>query len=465
MNNLLRRSRGHARDPVTDRSLRHSVRDGMAFAVMTGGGETYMSAFAVFCKASAPQVALLTTLPALLGSFAQLLGALAARRLASRKPVILIGALLQGLTWLPIAALPYLFPEHAVLILLALYTLYFGGANLVAPPWTSLMGDIVPERRRGRFFAHRTRLTSFVTFSALVGAGLILHEFDARNSTHLGFAVIFTVAFAARMVSAYHLGQMHDPPGVHLRSPFEVFGRDTLRLLRRTGAILFSVYFALMQMSVAIAAPFFAVYMLRDLQFSYLEFMLNTGTAILFQFIALNTWGRVSDVFGNRLILLVTGVLVPMLPLLWNVTDSFWYLILVQCLSGVAWGGFSLSTGNLLYELVPPVRRAGYVAFHNILTAVGVFLGAVLGIQLISVVPVRPTLLGDPGHASVLLNLFMVSTAARLLIAILLLKRVRELRRPRRRISARHFVFRVTRFSAFMGLVYDAVAALRPGEN
>ncbi|MBI2970250.1 MAG: hypothetical protein HYY36_05865, partial [Gammaproteobacteria bacterium] len=101
MKSPARRPHGHARDPAADRSLHHSVCDGMAFAVMTGGGETYLSAFALFCRASAPQVALLSTLPALLGSLAQLLGALSARRLGRRKPVILAGASLQGLSWLP----------------------------------------------------------------------------------------------------------------------------------------------------------------------------------------------------------------------------------------------------------------------------------------------------------------------------------------------------------------------------
>jgi MFS family permease len=201
--------------------------------------------------------------------------------------------------------------------------------------------------------------------------------------------------------------------------------------------------------------------MLRDLHFSYLGFMFNTGTAVFIQFIALNSWGRISDVFGNRLILMVTGMLVPLLPLLWTLTNNFWYLIAVQCLSGLSWAGFSLSTGNLLYELVPAERRSAYVALHNVLVAVAVFTGAMLATLMIGVTPARPTFLGNPHITSVLLNLFLVSTAARLLVAILLLERVRELRRPRRHITPRHFVFRVTRFNAFVGLLYDAIGAVR----
>ena len=120
----------YSADPAVDRSLRHSVRDGMAYSVMAGGGETYLSAYALFLKATAPQVALVTTLPTLLGSLAQLFSAWVGRRVGRRKPIILVGAALQGLTWLPLLALPLLFPAHAVPLLLGIVTLYFAGGHL-----------------------------------------------------------------------------------------------------------------------------------------------------------------------------------------------------------------------------------------------------------------------------------------------------------------------------------------------
>ena len=57
-----------SKNPVVDKALRHSVRDGMAYSVQVGAGETYFSAFALFLRATAPQIALLATLPPLLAS-------------------------------------------------------------------------------------------------------------------------------------------------------------------------------------------------------------------------------------------------------------------------------------------------------------------------------------------------------------------------------------------------------------
>lgn len=450
----------YAKDPQTDRSLRHSVRDGVAYAVMAGGGETYFSAFALYLRASAPQIALLSTLPALLGALAQLLSAWLGNRAGKRLPLVLAGATVQALAWLPLAVLPLLFPALAVPLLLAFITLYFAGANLAAPQWTSLMGDLVPERRRGRFFARRTRLTAITTFLALVAAGVTLHAFDVAGITVVGFMLVFGVALLARLVSVYHLARMHDPTphGAEVRP---LPGRDWLRMLRGTGALWFSAYFVLMQSAVAIAGPFFAVYMLRDLQFSYLQFTATTGTAVLVQFLTLTTWGRISDVFGNRLILRVTALLVPVLPALWVVSTNFWYLLALQCLSGLAWAGLSLSAGNLLFDLVPSQQRATYAAFHNVSTAAGIFMGGMVGAALVLALPPLRPLLGDGTVASTLLSVFLVSSTIRALIAVVLVRRVRELRRPRRSMSARTFIFRATRFNALVGMMYEMVTLFR----
>jgi len=69
-------------------------------------------------------------------------------------------------TLVPLTLLPLLFPDDAVLLLLISSIVYYAGPNLGSPQWSSLMGDIVPEARRGRFFALRTQLASVASFLA-----------------------------------------------------------------------------------------------------------------------------------------------------------------------------------------------------------------------------------------------------------------------------------------------------------
>src|SRR5215471_19830273 len=107
----------HSKDPVVDRSLRHSIFDGITYSVMTGGAESYFSAFAIFLKATTSQIGLLASLPPLLASFTQILSAWLGRRTGHRKQIIVFGALAQATTLIPLTLLPLLFPDDAVVLL------------------------------------------------------------------------------------------------------------------------------------------------------------------------------------------------------------------------------------------------------------------------------------------------------------------------------------------------------------
>lgn len=453
-------------DPVTERSLQHSLKDATAFAAMTGIGETYLSAFALFLKASTPQIGLLASLPPMLASLVQLVSAWLGRVTGRRKAIILTGATIQAFAWLPILWLPLLFPGQAVPLLIASVVLYHGGAHLSAPQWSSLLGDIVPPRKRGRFFAQRTRLITAMTFAALMCGGLALHYFTQQGKTVYGFISLFSIAIVARLISIYHLSRMHDPSG-HVAAIEIPVGRDWWDRLRHSNAVRFSLFFALMQFSVAIASPFFTVYMLRDLGFSYLAFTVNSGTAILAQFLTLSQWGRISDVFGNRRILVVTGLFIPLMPILWTFSTSVWYLIAIQAISGISWAGFSLSAGNFIYDLITPNRRATYLAVHNVLASVGIFSGAILGGYLGTIMPTDVTFFGTTfSWLSPLYGVFVVSTLVRGAVVILLTPKLREVR-PVREISLGQVIFRVTRMNALAGVVFDIVGSRpnRPADD
>lgn len=445
-----------AGDPRVDRSLRHSLKDAAAFATMTGVGETYLSAFAIALKATTAQIGLLASVPPLLASLVQLFSAWLGRATRQRRRIMLAGATVQAIAWLPVLALPLAFPAHAVPLLIASAVIYHSGAHLAAPQWASIMGDLVPARRRGRFFGLRTRIVTLTTFTSLLLGGLVLQLCTNAGKPLAGFAILFAIAFVARLISVHHLARMSVPetgiPGEDVS-----FAPGWMGKLRHSNAVRFSLFFALMQFGVAIASPFFTVYMLRDLEFTYLQFTLNTATAILAQFLTLSQWGRISDVFGNRRILVATGLLIPLMPLLWTFSTNFYYLIAIQALSGFSWAGFSLSAGNFIYDLIAPSRRAAYLAVHNVLAHTGIFAGAILGGYLGTIMPDSFELFGAHyGLPSALYGVFLVSALVRATVAALLLPRLREVRRVRP-ISNLQVIFRVMRISALAGVVFDIV--------
>jgi len=452
------------KDPVVDRSLRHSLWDGVYFSAMMGSAESYFAAFAVFLRATTAQVGVLAALPPLLASLMQLVSAWLGRRLGKRKEIIVFGALLQAGALVPLALLPLAFPAYAVPLLILCAIVYFAGPNLGSPQWGSLMGDLVPESHRGRFFALRTRLSSLANFSALILAGFALEGFDGLGLTYWGFATLFVVAAVLRLVSTWHLQRMYDPPG-HVAAIEASWHKALWTGLRESGLLRFTLFFASMQFAVAIASPFFTLYMLRDLEFSYVAFMFNTAASVCVQFLTLSRWGRLSDLFGNRLILVTTGLAIPLLPSLWLLSTNYFYLLGVQALSGLIWAGFTLSATNSVFDLTPRARRATLMAVHNVVAATAVFAGAMLGGWLGTHLPASLTLFGETwSWLTPLYGVFIISTLARLTVALAFLPRLKEARKVRR-MTRTGLIFRVTRLHPVSGLMFDVVGRFRRNEG
>lgn len=437
--------RPFSKDPKVEKSLNHSVRDAVAWSVMSGAGESYFSAFALFLKATTTQIAWLASIPPLLAALAQLGSVWLGRIVGRRKSIIVFGATAQCVFWLPMLVLPWLFPEYAVPIFIALVVMHQACGNLVSPQWSSLMGDLVPQRKRGRYFGLRTRYATVASFAALLLAGVVLHEFDAGGATWIGFALIFIVAAGARMVSVYHLRHMHEPPRAAEKLSPALDWKAWTRRFKRSPAVRFSLAHGCMQAAVSMAAPFFTVYMLRDLHFTYLEFTAVTATSVLFHFAALQTWGRICDAYGSRIVLVCTGTLITLFPSLWLVSTSFWFIIGVQMISGMSWSGFSLATTNYLFDSVPAEKRSQYMAFHNILTAVGASVGAIAGGALLVIVPTEFNIAG--WHVSwftALYGVFLASSICRIAVAAVFLPRLQEVREVRAA-PAHEFAWRLVR--------------------
>ena len=422
-------------NPVSDvrqqQALSRLVREGAMYSVMAGFGEMYLSAYALFLKMTISQIGFLSAAPALLGSFTQLLSAWIGIRTGHRKRIILAGVTLQAVMWLPIMILPYLMPSHAGIVVICSIVFYYAGNNLAAPVWSSFMGDIVPEITRGSYFGRRSRVMNFANFLALVSAGLVLNYWKDKSLAGIGFLIIFTIAMVGRLAAAYQVWHITDPSG--RARPQKT--RSLLRMigdLRKSLFARFSVFMALMNFSANIAGPYFAVYMLKDLHFSYLEFMMSAAAVVLMQFLTLSNWGRVADSFGNRRVLSITAFALPILPALWLMAHTFSGVIAVELLSGLAWAGFNLSAGNYIYDAVAPDRRSTYVAAHNVLGSIASFGGAALGAFLSLFTHHDAYILGMHLHVThPLAWLFGLSAFARLNTAIAFVPMLPEFRKVR----------------------------------
>jgi MFS family permease len=418
---------GTVQEDLSEPSRRYGLRDGASQAITQGSGEQYLSAFALLLQASAFQLSLLSALPQLIGTAAQLASVKLLRWFPDRKALIRAGTIGQALAWIPIVLLPLLFPAFGSWLLIAGTALYFACSQFTTPTWNSFIADHLDQHERGAYFARRATIMASLSFVALFAAGWLLSLWQHHPLAWIGFALIFTMAGTARFFSARALAQVED---VHHTShpdtapSFRSFWIGTSLSFRH-----FLLFSGLMHAAVLIAGPFFVLYMLRDLHLAYWGYGMWLAAGILGQLVTLRAWGRFGDRFGNKALLSVTAFMVPFLPMLYLAGTHLVFLLFVNFLGGVTWGGLALGLQNYVFDAVRPEDRAKAVATYSTINALGWCLGALAGSWLVNALPSRI----DAGHMSLQLasNLplvFFVSGVLRLAVSACLLRSFHEAR-------------------------------------
>lgn len=414
-------------------SLRNSFIDGAFASAMLGFTEQYITPFAIALKATSAQIGMLVAFPSFISSLIQLKSADVTEHLKSRVRIITIFVFFQAFMYIPVLLIPFIFKENRVLWLILFITLAASFNAFPGPAWASLMADHIPSKSRGKYFGWRNRLLGMITVICAFLAGFILNIFGKDKLT--GFIIIIGLASAARFVSWYNLSRMYDPPMKITKEHYFTFW-DFIKKGRESNFAKFVLYVASISFAVNMSGPFFAVFMLRDLNFNYATYTVIVTTATIATLLTIGIWGRHADLVGNMKVIRLTSFFIPLAPILWLFSQNIVYLILVQVFAGFVWAGYNLSVFNFVYDAVTPEKRTRCVAYLNVINGSAICIGALLGGFLAKTLP--PIM----GHR--IITLFLLSGILRAIFAVLLLPMIKEVRRVEK-ISSLDLFFSVTR--------------------
>jgi MFS family permease len=409
---------------AVERSLDASIKDGAAYAVMVGIGETYVPACALFLGASRPGVALLVSIPLFLGACSQLVSVALTDRTGRRKGIIVAAGVFQGLLWIPMVLSLWTPPPWGFRLLAASFALYFVANHLTLPPWVSLMGDLVPAGVRGRYFGRRSAVALLMQTLAAVVGGLGLWVYDEAGDEAAGFAVVFAGALLARAVSIGYIARMAEPPYVRREEDrFTLW--QFLRRLPRSNFAKFVFFVACMNAGANFIGCLFIPYMRDVLRYSYWEFAAAMAAIMVSQIPALPFWGRIADRYGNKKVLTAAALGITVFPLLWFFSTHVVWACALQLWSGFFWSGFNQSVSNFLLDAVSPAKRARCTAYLNLIANAGLLAGGLAGAALVDLAPDR---IGPVRLPYAIWSMFFISFLLRLGTLVVFLGRFREVR-------------------------------------
>lgn len=363
------------------RDLSLSLGDSAAFNLMVGLGETYLPAFVLAVGLGEVRSGLIATLPWLAGAVVQLGTPWLERALGSARRCVVLCASLQAAALVPLAWAACSGSASWPLVLCAA-TLYWGGGLGAAPSWNTWMGVLIPRRLRARYFAARWRSTQPLVLVGILTAGVVLKQFPPATPPLWGFVILFGGAAASRGVSALLLALMREPSAPATGRPGIGVGRALSQHPDAPGrAILFVVAW---QLASFLATPFLNAFMLRQLRFDEITYVMMLAAGFVGRTIALGFVGRYAERRGALALLRAAVCSLIPITLLWLLPGGPAYFLLVQFLSGGCQACYDLAIFLLLLEIIRDEERTGVIAVYNVALACAMVGGSVLGGRILA---------------------------------------------------------------------------------
>lgn len=409
--------RTSASDRPLRRSLRASVWEGLLAEVFNAcAGPAILVGWALHLGCSPVQTALIAAIPQL-AHVAQVPAAWASV-LAGRRRVALVTIALSRQAYLPLAVLPLVSPSpgaaRAVLVAAAAASAVLSMAGNVA--WTAWMGDLVPARIRGRYFARRTAVCVLGGMVAPLAAGQLLDGMGGRAAP-LALSLLALVSSIVGAATAALLARQHEPPHAPGPRPSLACALLPLRDPRARSVLAYQLAW---NASVGLGGGFFTYHVLGNLKGGFVVLALHTAGGALARAASAPFFGRAIDRVGARPVLAAASFGSAALPLLWLAASPgvLWPLAVDAALGGVAWGAHGLASFAVPLAVAPRRERAFYVATLSTAAGVAFAVGTAAGGALLSALP-APAVATAGGGLAVL---FVLSAAGRLASAFLALR-------------------------------------------
>jgi len=338
-----------------------------------------------------------------------------AERLPRKLPFVLLGSgLLQRLPY-PLIGIALLLlaveaPGMALLLFfIGIATAAFGG-GIVTPAWFSMIGKVVPRRRRGIFFGLADGGGLLMGVVGAYFVGRVLDIIDYPGS----FALLFLVAGLIQAISWISLSLTREPPGDAVKEamPLRSYFRRLPDVLRgHANFRRFLVAYALLRLSM-MAVSFFIVFGNINYDLSGADIGLLNAIFIGSQALLRLLFGWLGDRWGHKRNLVISALCMALAAFFaLNSADVAGLIPAFICLA-CAISCDMVSHFNIVLEFADPADQPTYIGLTNTLMAPFTFIG--------------PIVAGWIAEAYNINLLFAVSLAFGIIGAALLWRWVRE---------------------------------------
>jgi len=315
----------------------------------------------------------------------QILSARYVERLSRKKRFILVVGTGERLPWLFIALAVLLLPEaRPVWKLLAFFTFYSvfcfsGGIN--TPAWLDMLGKIIPERKRGRFFG----LSSFIGSGVGVGGALVAGYLLENSGFPGNFAACFMLTFISTTIALGCIALTKEPayPIVKEPSTLKNYLSQLAAITRNNRNYFFFLIATVIISFSGMATGFFTVHAISKLNLSGNEIGRFTAISLFFQTVANPLWGYWGDRKGHKRVMEAGAVGAVLSAFIAAFASSAGLFYIIFAITGTSLSAATISRLSIVLEFSEPEERPTYIGLANTVKApfstIAPILGGILG--------------------------------------------------------------------------------------
>lgn len=303
-----------------------------------------------------------------------------AERLPRKLPFVLLGSgLLQRLPYPLIGVALLLFAVEAPALALLLFFIgiavaAFGG-GIVTPAWFTMIGKVVPTRRRGIFFGLADGGGLLMGVIGAFFVGRVLDIIDYPGS----FALLFLVCGLIHALSLFALSLTREPPNDEVKEALPLrhyFRRLPATLRGHANYRRFLIGYALLRLSM-MAVSFFIVFGNASYTLSGADIGLLNAIFIGSQALMRLLFGWLGDRWGHKRNLVISALCMALAGAFALSSSAVSGLIPAFICLACAISSDGVSHFNIVLEFADPADQPTYIGLTNTLMAPFTFIGPI----------------------------------------------------------------------------------------
>lgn len=346
----------------------------------------YFAKFAERLGAGDYEIGLLSSLPAAVGFFTLIPGAILIENFKNKKNITGTIIFAHKVFFLLLAVVPFVPKSYQSLLFVLLVGLMNLPGSIAGIGYQSCIGDIFDSDNLGKAMSSRNIYSTAVgIFITLLSAQLITKIPNTNKQTIILYQVLLIVTFILAQGEVVTFFKFRGIITVKKEKEISYIAslKETIKNIpKERNYIIFMISSLVFYFGWQMGWPLFNIYTITNLKANEFWLSIIAVSSSIASIAAYKLWAKFARKKGNTYALFIATIGMSLTPLMYAVSRSLLALVLFNIIIGISTAGTVQILFNLLLEVTPNKNRTVYLAIYNTLMNLSAAVSPLIGVAI-----------------------------------------------------------------------------------